>query len=462
MQGFVGKYVEIPEDNYDRDNYIRADYRLVVDLTHTANLPSIAKLADKAIAAVVSGPERLTYLKRFLPFLEQYYQLAEEQLTAHAAWTKSLFKLSFILCSLLRTLAKEGFCKPPEMEDPGAGEEGSATVDGMGMGEGTGAKNVSKEIEEEHQVEGLKGEEDQNEDDNAQDEEDNAIEMDDDVGGVMKDVPDTGSQDGSESEQEEEEGPDEQLGDLDTSDPDAVDEKLWGDEKGPDDSAPEEKTDKDHSEQKSDDSEVAAKEGDSQSDGKEKKEKEDAGKGENSEGKEDEEVPEEQVPEDQDPQASGAPMDEHVPEADTLDLPDDMDLGLGEEDGGNERDEDLDMEEGDEGEDKPGDEGMQEEDEMDDSGVPDNSQAIEDQQDDEKETAEDGDPNHAEPLKDDEQPPEEQSEESALAPPDIGKGIDDIQPNVAQNADVTDDAAGEAQGSSGAGGGESAEAERNT
>ena len=136
----------------------------------------------------------------------------------------------------MHSVAKDGFCKPPEGE-AGAGEgEGSMEdAGGMGMGEGTGKENVSKEIEDESQVEGLQGEAGEDEDIERAEEGD-ALEMSEDIGGKMQDVPDKeGEEEGDDDEKDDDEEPEEQVGNLDAMDPSAVDEKLWGDEGGPED-----------------------------------------------------------------------------------------------------------------------------------------------------------------------------------------------------------------------------------
>lgn len=110
-------------------------------------------------------------------------------------------------------------------------------ANGTGLGEGVGDKNVSKEIEDESQVEGLKDEKDDTDGEAERAEEDDAIEMNEDMGGQLQYVPDAEyEQQEDDSEEQNDEDLDEQIGDLDAHDPSAVDEKLWGDETGPQDS----------------------------------------------------------------------------------------------------------------------------------------------------------------------------------------------------------------------------------
>ncbi len=444
-QGFVAKCAESPQsEDDDRDAYIRSDYAIVHDMTKVAKIGGMVDNLELLLLRSVtqSQAERLGAIYRCLPFLEQYSLLVENQLVSHCAWTKSLFKLDFVLCSLLRTLSKEGFCKPPGVDESGSGEGATETIDGLGMGEGSGAQNVSKEIQEESQVEGLQGDNvDEKDSGNDEGDDDDAIEMADDFGGDMQDVPDTGSQDDSGSEDGSDKDPDEQLGDLDASDPDAVDEKLWGDEKGPEDSAPEQTTGKDHSQQQSDNSEVAAKEGNEKSDPKDEPPKD--GKPEEI-GEEDEQAPDAEPEEaEDDRQANGAPMDDYIPDADTLDLPDSMDLGLGEE-----ANDDMNIDDGEL--DVPEDDTME-------SSTDDNAEDVaegkaeeQNQGDDEmNEDAADNQPGQAEKADDNEDTPGEEG----IAPPDIATGDGaSASTDQPQQADGGESASGDAQVSSGASG----------
>lgn len=69
---------------------------------------------------------------------------------------KSVSKLSLVLMGLFIGLYRDGFCRPPEEKD-GAGEGGgeiSKDLDGTGMAEGVGEKDVSDQIENEDQIMG--------------------------------------------------------------------------------------------------------------------------------------------------------------------------------------------------------------------------------------------------------------------------------------------------------------------
>jgi midasin len=214
-----------------------------------AQLDSFLQDAEPSSSLLTSA------ISRIIPFLNEYTSSAEHHLSAYTSWTHSLFKLTQIFATTTSNLALKGFCSPQEAQT-GEGEgEGGKQMDGTGMGEGTGAEDVSEQIEDESQVEGLQGEDSEPQSKEEKKKESGGIEMSEDFGGELEDI----SQDGSDDEQDdddkdEEDGddapPDEQIGDVDPLDEGAVDEKLWGDESGEQDDK-DEKLDQDRSNEQS-------------------------------------------------------------------------------------------------------------------------------------------------------------------------------------------------------------------
>ncbi|KAJ7451619.1 midasin nuclear AAA ATPase [Mycena latifolia] len=451
------------EEDSERDRYIEHDYHNVRNLTRLLKLnQTLDSLNDVICQLVVHGHNIQNNLQRFLPFLDIYLQLVQHQLTSHSEWTKALFKLDFILCSVTQTIAKDGFCKPPDDEEAGAGGETSETSGGMGLGAGEGSENVSKEIEEESQVEGLKGDDNEGKDPKDRNDDNDAIEMSEDIGGSLEDVPeDDESKDDKDSDEGSDADPEEQLGDLDASDPSAVDEKLWGDEKGPQDSAEkDDKTNQDHSEEKSGDSEVVAKEGEQKPQPKEKKDgEEQTADQEPPSNAEDEAMADEEDQNDR-PDASGAPMEDYVQDANTLDLPDDMDLGMGED-----MPDEMDMDDG------PEDDAMEEDDT---EPAPDTEPSKEQASRDEPPSEDAPDPlegqepeppsqsvetgNDKETVED-----EETLDENAVAQPDVTAGEGEVDPNNEKSEEAGESAAtGQAGSSAGVAGEDTAASEEKT
>ncbi|THH20578.1 hypothetical protein EW146_g790 [Bondarzewia mesenterica] len=299
---------KLPDDNQqdqpdDDDSYTKITSNILGEISNLLQVASFTEKLDLIGAKLPNAsPETgKTHVLRVLPFIDRYVGLVEQQMVSLIRWAGSLLKLQYVVCSIINTVATQGFCKPPDMDESGEGKDGGDAVGGVGLGEGTGSENVSKEIEDESQVEGLKGDGGENNQERQKggDEEEDAIEMGDDFEGEMEDLPETGSQHGEDEEEEDEaeetEGPDEQIGDIDKSDPSAVDEKLWGDEKGPEDTLEKERAA---------DDDVC-----------------------------DEQIPEDGIEDQGDiaPDGDGGPIDDRVQDANTLDLPDDLDLGTGEE-----------------------------------------------------------------------------------------------------------------------------------
>lgn len=451
----------VPQDGDDTEKYILKGYQFARDFTHLLNLDNIKDQLDQLLLSISSQSSLFQTLERVMPFLILYLSLAKDQLVVHSNWTKALFKLDFVLCSVLQTLSQQGFCQPPEGEEKDANGEGMESAAGVGIGEGSGTENISKEIEDESQIEGLKGEDGENKDNEADHEGGDAIEMDDDFGGKLEDVPDKGSDDEAESDDGSEPEFDETLGELDDLDPAAVDEKMWGDEKGPEDSDnTEEKAEKDLSKEQGGPSELTAKES---SEGKKPQEKsEDMQQGADKDDAEDveAEVKSEGGDDDlNDPNVSGMPMDEHVQEANTLDLPDEMDLGGDElaKEGISDSDDDEAMDN-----DENGLVAEAEFDDVEDFAMKEPSRDISPAEDDTEERPEsedDTNPVHASGEKADEEQPNDKVPVEAVAQPDVSKEGGPTDPKETANPEPGQSSSSGEAGTSRGGAGESSSAE---
>jgi midasin len=318
----------------------------------------------------------------------------------------------------MQTLSQQGFCQPPEGDDNDKGGEVEVDAAGVGIGDGSGTDDISKEIEDESQIEGLQGDDTENKEREGKQEDEDAIEMNDDFGGALEDVPDADSGDDAGSDVDNDNDKpelDETLGDLDDLDTSAVDEKMWGDEKGPEDSKnSEDQTNQDHSKKQNDSSEVVGKEGKQQTQA-EKKQPEESGN-DDLEGKDESGAEENEDEGSNDPNVSGAPMNDQVPDANTLDLPEDIDVSGDDVDMSDESvaDGDTGMEQEDDGmaeENQPTDGTTP--DAMDDSQVPDN--ALESRESVSEVVNDEG--------KEGEHADDEVSREEIVAPPEISEGV---------------------------------------
>jgi midasin len=326
----------IPVDPFpapSQDNYIKDISWLHSKIGSVLHVSSKVTLLNSFIEQLAGHPPEDVKMNvaRLLPFVQRYALLVGEQISGTAKWLHSLFKLELTACSVMLNIANNGFCKPPDDEDSGAVGGGDEGADGVGFGEGAGNENVSKDVEDESQVEGLQNETGEADRKIDQDKEDDAIEIDDDFQGELDDLPDTGHED--ENGDEDEEDIEERLGDLDVGDPDTIDEKLWGegDDTGPQDDSRQGKAHDQQTAEPPNNSDVVAKENESSpSDNPSQENRHDEdGDEDNEAGSTGEAAPKDQADEDNgEPSCSkdGAPLDDAVQNADILDLPDDLNL----------------------------------------------------------------------------------------------------------------------------------------
>ena len=144
---------------------------------------------------------------------------------------KTLLKLLYVTSRTFCTVGSEGFCIPEEdgeAQDSGQGQE---LLSGTGIGQGEGKEDVSSQIENEEQVLGQKGEEqEENENDKSVDEEDKGLEMSEDFEGETYDREQQESENGEENDNDEEEELDRDMGDVDGEDEEVVDASKYENE----------------------------------------------------------------------------------------------------------------------------------------------------------------------------------------------------------------------------------------
>ena len=323
-QGILSLRLSFPPLDQDQlpDGYVSQCEMLSRSLSQTFAIESITEAVNAFTDDLMVSPQagRLAMIQSIVPFVDAYLRLIQNHLIVQAQLVKSSFKLSYVLCRVVMSLAERGFCKPAELDEESTGDtgQGDEVLDGTGLGQGTGSKNVSDQIQDESQVEGLRNEESTGNEPTCETEGD-GIEMGE-LGGDAEDLDgdnaETGSEDGNQPELDEE------IGKTDPANPDTVDEKLWGDEKIPGETA-ELQSSKESSKEQNDTSEVVAKEDQE----KHAPTKDDGAPSLNYNG---EELADEEMPDDQ-PVDAGRQMDKFVPEADTLDLPDDLELNTGDD-----------------------------------------------------------------------------------------------------------------------------------
>ncbi|OQR87196.1 midasin-like protein, partial [Achlya hypogyna] len=173
----------------------------------------------------------LGWLQSLVPALQTlvqwHYQLLADVIYVH----KSMAKCQFVIVRVFRTLLSNGFCKAPEeKEDDSTGGQFNFEddVEGTGMGEGDGKKDVSDQIEDEEQLLGLKGDEPPPEQEKKDKEKDDSgLEMQNDFDGALEDVDDDDDNQDDDKDDDQEEL-DREMGDFDEDN--VVDEKRWGED----------------------------------------------------------------------------------------------------------------------------------------------------------------------------------------------------------------------------------------
>ena len=319
------------------------------------------------------------------PIMKQYANIHRQAVGRYASLHQSSCKMAYVLAKSFLRIATDGFCTPSEDSAPQAGRN-ERLEEGTGLGDGEGAQDISKDIQDDEDLSELAQEPNKNDENGDLEDEKDAVDMQDEMEGEIGDVSDKGEDDKGGSGDEDEDDMDEEVGDVDDLDPSAVDEKLWdeGDQSA----------DKDHETDKSK--------------GKVSKDEQAAAQ-EDDEAGENEEIDNVGVDEDEeigreDPEKT----DPRVQEAEALDLPEDMDLdgdqkSVGEDMGSDEMGQLSDFEDEKEGADEGNDVDDDEETAMDHRDIDSKSDG---EADDNDET------NDAEPVDEEEGDPNEDNQES--------------------------------------------------
>ncbi|GFR95392.1 midasin, partial [Elysia marginata] len=289
------------------------------------------------------------------PLVLAFSCLLESQVGLAVAVHRSVGKLLSVLLATFTELAQKGFCIPPELSDEMEGEGATEfqDIEGGGIGEGEGTKDVSDQIETEDQLEEAKRPDQKEQPEESQDQpdipaEDNAIEMSDNFEGKLHDQDETekGENDDDDDDKEEdgEEDMEKEMGEAD-GEQDKLDDRLWGS-----DDEDEEEEEDDNKESKEEDGgggedrqmeESVAKEDNKDAAEPKKHEEEDTqGKDKKEEDQQPNDLPENEDDYD-DNKVDPHNQEEKEREAENLELPDDMTLDDGEKKG---QDEEEDME----------------------------------------------------------------------------------------------------------------------
>ena len=246
-----------------------------------------------------------------MPIFQQYYNIVEFALFRYLQFHQSLCKLASQLANAFSEIAGNGFCKPAE-DSPAQNGEQEKLKGGTGLGEGEGAEDISKTIEDDEDLSELAQEKKEDKSDNDIGDQEDAVNMDqDELEGEMTDRSEKGEEDQL-SGKGEDNDIDEEYGSVDELDPSTVDEKMW-DSKAED--SQNEKTSSQTKGGREKDTQMTA-DSAAQQENNDKIEHEDANEINQEGAEEDEEITKEEPEK----------MDPHTRQAQNLELPEEMDL----------------------------------------------------------------------------------------------------------------------------------------
>jgi len=310
----------------------------------------------------------LGHVGRLTPMIAQIRASTARFLSELVVYHRATCKLHYVTLRVYRTLSLKGLCSDKVEEGDGDGDdEGDASgmtfendVEGTGMGGGEGQRDVTDQIEDEEQLLGLKGDEENDagekkENETLKGEERNkGMEMSNDFEGDMHDVEDEEEKDDGEGEDEGQVELEREMGELDEAD--VVDEKMWGsddeDEEGKEKDQGFEKFEKDSKVKgRSQDDEMVTRDDDDEAPQKENQETEEDEGPKKEEGKPESMMEEEEgddqgeINEDTEDGYEEKHGDVDVRAPDASDLPEDMELDGNEneernDEGGNEQGQD--------------------------------------------------------------------------------------------------------------------------
>lgn len=161
-----------------------------------------------------------------VPVIQQYRDSGKKLFDQYAQFHRSLCRLATISAQAFCQVASEGFCSPGE-DAPNETGKSEKSEGGTGLGEGEGAEDISKDIQDDEDLTELAQEKNREESKDEIEDQKDAVNMDqEELEGDMGDTAD--QEEEGESGSDEGEGElDDEVGDVDDLDPTAVDEKLW-------------------------------------------------------------------------------------------------------------------------------------------------------------------------------------------------------------------------------------------
>ncbi|KAL3228604.1 Midasin [Nakaseomyces bracarensis] len=329
----------------------------VINIINTDHITKALDILMKKIVSLNYDTTMSTILKailnRSVPVLQGYMNMVTILISKCKSFYSELSTGTYSFSTILLNLAKNGFCSP---EPPTEEKEDNNLHEGTGLGDGEGAQNNSKDIDQDEDLTEdaqTENKDQKDKDERDEDEEDNAVDMEGDMAGELEELSEENNTSDEDNDQEDDEDMDEEIDNLD-DDSNAIDDKMW-DEKA-DDSLKEKETDNQVNNNDEESADVEAAENDANNgeneskeetskeenqDSQENQENQEVSDGENSESGEEEDVGEQ---EDEVRNDSHDDDEFNAPEIETMDLPEDMKLDSDEDIGSQDENENLDEE----------------------------------------------------------------------------------------------------------------------
>ena len=163
-----------------------------------------------------------------LPIIEQYEIIHLDAIRQHLKFHTSLGRLVCILTTCFKEIVAQGFCNPSEKSST-EDEKADKLEGGTGLGDGMGATDISKDIQDDEDLSELAQDGSKHDIEEGIEDEEDAVDMQqDELDGELGEAVEDKDVDASDAQSDDSNDVlDDQVGEVDDLDPSAVDEKLW-------------------------------------------------------------------------------------------------------------------------------------------------------------------------------------------------------------------------------------------
>ncbi|KAL8829768.1 MAG: hypothetical protein Q9170_006033, partial [Blastenia crenularia] len=221
----------------DDQNWLLNSEKTLADGIKALHVPELSTAIEETMAELCQLTREdlnvaTALIASVFPIINQYRNTCRNVLDHLAAKSRALNRMAATLADQFSKIASQGFCNPSKSGPAEAGKN-EKLEEGTGLGEGEGAEDISKDIQDDEDLTELAQEGQKNKDGEEISDQEDAVNMDqDDLEGDLGDSKER-NEEGDEEASAAGSGDneiDEETGDVDDLDPNAVDEKLWDDD----------------------------------------------------------------------------------------------------------------------------------------------------------------------------------------------------------------------------------------